>query len=290
VLREFESRLADVLGTRLAAPLAGAVDVQPGRLSARVVLGVRRADPVDEDLLNIRPERVPGAVAPRRVLKLRCQVDLEFRSAPGGTREDVMTAIDSTLYLLGEPAFRDGSVLLPDDADSDPGFLIRRMRFVQAELPATASIEAEGFFWPVGQAGQSGPTIIEARIRQTLQPLRLVPARPNLVAAGAAVELRVEFGAAGTFRVEQDDVNLSPYGSLIVSVIDAGGRPGAGTLSGGSDGPGGSRVLPFVEGAVTLQYTPPDAPASDQLVIAIEDGEGGAGIELGRFQLRVRGA
>jgi hypothetical protein len=200
-----------------------------------------------------------------------------------------MTAVGRTLYLLGEVGFRDGSALLPED-DSDPGFLIRRMRFLWAEPPADLTIEAEGYFWPVGEVGETGPSITETRIRNAIQPLRMLPPNPLLVASGDPVDLRIEFGATGTMRIEAEGIGTSlPYGSILVSVVDSGGRPGAGTLSGGLEGPGGSRILPIEDGAATLQYTPPTEAAEERLVIAIEDSEGGAGLELNRFPLKVRG-
>ncbi len=290
MLREFELRLADVLGTRLPAPLAGAVDVAPGRDVARVVLRVRAAQPVEHDLLAVRPERVPGATPPRRVLKLRCELVLDVRLVAGDTRDDVMRALDETLYLLGGATFADGSVLLPTDA-ADPGFVIQHLRLLRSEPPTTIVLEADGFFWPVGEVGQTGPTIVAMRIRQALRPLRLAPERPLLLAAGDPVDLNIQFGADGTFAVADDgDVTNLPFGSIIATVVDAGGRPGAGTLAGGADGPEGSRMLAVANGVATLQYTPPAAAAVDHLIVRLENNEGGAGIELGRFRLPVRGA
>ena len=282
--------MANALGTRLAAPLAGSVDVAPGRNNARVVLRVRSAAPLEHDLLNLRPERVPGAVNRRRVLKLRCELTLDVRVPPGGNREDAMRATDEILYLLDSPPFADGSVLLPA-SDADPGFLIQRLRFTQSEPPLLIVVEAEGFFWPVGVAGQSGPEIVEIRLRQALRPIRLAPSRPPLVAAGAPVDLNIEFGATGTYGVQaQDEVALLPFGSVVAAVVDEGGRPGAGGLSGGAAGPDGSRVLTVENGVATLRYTPPAQAAVDHLIVRLENNEGGPGIELGRFRLPVRGA
>jgi hypothetical protein len=290
VLREFEAAMANALGTRLPAPLAGAVDVAPGRNSARLVVRVRKVDAIEHDLLSVRPERVPGADTPRRVLKLRCEVLLEIRVPAQGSRDDGMQALDQTLYLLGSAVFADGSVLLPTD-DSDPGFVIQRLRFVQSEPPVTIVLEAEGFFWPVGVAGQSGPEIVAIRLRQALRPLRLAPPRPLLVAAGAPIDLNIEFGAAGTFGIESGvDVAMLPFGSVVAAVVDDGGRPGAGGLTGGAEGPGGARVLTVENGVATLRYTPPAQAAVDHLIVRLENNEGGPGIELGRFRLPVRGA
>jgi hypothetical protein len=289
MLREFENRLADVLGTRLPAPLAGAVDVAPGRDVARLVLGVRTVAPIEDELLTARPERVPGAVAPRRILRLRCEVGLEMRLPQSGTRADLMLALDRTLYLLGDASFYDGSALLPED-DSDPGFLIRRMRIIRSEPPVTLMVDAEGFFWPVGEVGQTGPTISDIRLRHAVQPLRLSPDPSNLVAGGAAVDFVIGFGAEGTFQITEEETTQRPYGSIAVSVVGSGGRPGAGTLGGGLEGVGGVRVLPVDSGVATVRYTPPAEPAVDFLVVTLEDNEGGPAIELGRFRLAVRGA
>ena len=282
--------MANALGTRLPAPLAGAVDVAPGRDVARIVLRVRSAEPIEHDLRNVRPERVPGGVNPRRVLKLRCQLVLDVRIPAGGTRDDAMRALDATLFLLGTSSFADGTVLIPAD-DSDPGFLIQRLRLVQTEPPLTVVVEVDGFFWPIGQAGQIGPEITAIRLRQALRPLRLAPARPLLVAAGDPVDLNIEFGTAGTFAVGAGgDVDTLPFGAIVATVVDAGGRPGAGGLTGGADGPGGARLLIVANGVASLRYTPPAQAAVDHLIVRLENNEGGPGMELGRFRLPVRGA
>jgi hypothetical protein len=253
------------------------------------VLAVRSARPVDEELLSTRPERVPGGSDPRRVLRLSCEVGLEVRLPAGGTRADQMAALDQTLYLLEDASLADGSALLPAD-DADPGFRIRRLRLARAEPPGAITVDAQGLFWPVGQAGEAGPAIREVRLRQAVQPLALAPTHPRLLAGGAPVELTVTLGTTATLRIEEGGVTALPFGSLSLSVVDAGGRPGAGTLAGGVAGPGGARLVPVAAGAATVVYTPPAAPAVDHLVVALEDGEGGPGIELARFRLAVRGA
>src|SRR4051812_22914649 len=98
MLGEFETRLADVLGQRLPAPFAGAVDRAPGRDIARLVVAVTGAEPIADNLLSVRPERVPGDIAPRRVLRLRCAVALATRVADD--RAARVQAIDAALYLL----------------------------------------------------------------------------------------------------------------------------------------------------------------------------------------------
>ena len=284
MLAAFESRLANVIGARLAAPLAGAVDVAPGQASSRIVLGVISAVPLEESLLSLRPERVPGASAPRRVVKLRCQVQLTARPPVGGTRSDQMLAIDDALFALDDSAMRDGSALLPGN-DSDPGFIIQRMALLHSEPPDAITLEVDGLFWPAGTPGAEGPAIQQARIRAAFQPLALAPSNPRLRAGGAPVDLQLTFGAVGTMQVTRDVVTGGLYGSLLVRLIDAGGRPGAGTLTGGADGPGGARMLSVSDGSAAVTYTPPAQPATDVLVVALDDGAGGMGLELGRFTL-----
>jgi hypothetical protein len=287
VLSDFETRLADVMGSRLAAPLTGAVDVSPGRDSSRLVLGITGVQRLDDDLLSLRPELVPGDVSPRRVLKLRCTVELDAKVPNGGSRADQMQAIDGALFVLGDSAMRDGSALLPGD-NSDPGFLIRSMTVSGSIPPQSITVDADGFFWPKGTPGQSGTAIQEARIRSAMQPLLLDPEPAALVAGGPAADLTITFGATGTTTVTDAGIQNSAYGSLVISVIDAGGRPGKGTLAGGAAGPSGSRVYAVSDGSAALSYTPPAQAATEFLVVKLDDSAGGPGIELRRFPLRTR--
>ena len=287
MLSDFETRLADVMGSRLAAPLAGAVDVNPGRDVSRIVLGITSVQRLDDDMLSLRPERVPGDVAPRRVLKLRCTVELDAKLPNGGSRLDQMQAVEGALYLFEDTSMRDGSALLPGD-NSDPGFLIRSMTVSGSIPPQSITIDADGFFWPKGTVGESGQAIQSARIRSALKPLLLDPQPAVLVAGGAATDFTITFGASGTTTVAADGIQNSAYGSLVFSVVDAGGRPGQGTLAGGADGPGGSRMCVVSDGSAALRYTPPAQAATEFLVVKLDDNAGGPGIELGRFPLRTR--
>ena len=287
MLSDFETRLADVMGSRLAAPLAGAVDVNPGRDVSRIVLGITSVQRLDDDMLSLRPERVPGDVAPRRVLKLRCTVELDAKLPNGGSRLDQMQAVEGALYLFEDTSMRDGSALLPGD-NSDPGFLIRSMTVSGSIPPQSITIDADGFFWPKGTVGESGQAIQSARIRSALKPLLLDPRPAALVAGGPATDFTITFGASGTTTVAADGIQSSAYGSLVVSVVDAGGRPGQGTLAGGGDGPGGARLCVVSDGSAALRYTPPAQAATEFMVVKLDDNAGGPGIELGRFPLRTR--
>jgi len=289
LLSEFETRLADVLGARLPVPFRGRVDVAPGRDDAQVVLSVRRVEPLDEHLFGMRPEVVPGAPTHRRVVRLGCDVGLDVRLLANQVRSTQLLAIDSLLYELDEPGFRSGARLRPTDG-SDPGFLLQRMFVSLSDPPQSITLRAEGLFWPPNVPGETGVKIDFAQVRVSVQPIILVPARPRLNAGGETLELVIEFGATGTMRIERGGrVTSLPFGSVVVGVEDTGGRPGAGTLSGGNAGPGRARTIAVTQGRAAFQYTPPPQPALDQLVVSLDDGEGGIGVELGRFPLEVRG-
>jgi hypothetical protein len=288
LLSEFERRLADVLGARLPVPFRGGVDVAPGRDDAQVVLSVRHVEPLDEHLFGMRPEVVPGAPTHRRVVRLRCDVSLDVRLLATQSRSTQLRALESVMYELDEPGFRSGARLQPTDG-SDPGFLVQRMFVSLSDPPQSITLRAEGLFWPPDVPGETGVQIERAQVRISMQPINLIPARPRLNAGGETLELVIEFGATGTMRIERGGrVTALPFGSIVVAVEDAGGRPGAGTLSGGNAGAGRSRTIAVTGGRATFQYTPPAQPALDQLVVSLDDGEGGIGIELGRFPLEVR--
>jgi hypothetical protein len=291
VLSDFEQRLADVLGARLPAPLQGSVDVAPGRDEARVVVSVLRTEPFEEHLFERRLEVVPGAPTQRRVVRLRCDVDFAIRRLAGQTRADQVRVLDQVIYALDHPEFRTGDALRPTDG-SDPGFLIQRLTIPQADPPASITLRADGLFWPPDVPGQTGVAISEVRLRVAVAPLRLNPARPRLVAGEGPVDLALELDATGTLRLEGGG-RITPvsFGAVVVAVVDSGGRPGAGTLAGGTAaGAAGARTLPVTGGQAVVQYTPPAQAAVEQLVVALDDGAGGVGIELGRFPLDVRGA
>jgi hypothetical protein len=286
MLREFERRLADVLGAGLPVPSAGAVDVVPGRPESQVLVSVVRAVPADGDFLSSRTERVPGADGLRRIVRLRCEVSLEVRQQDGQTRDDRIGAFDTLLFFVNDPAFRSGRSL--DGGDPDPGFFLHQLVMTGCEPPAALSLNAEGFFWPVGTLGETGEPIERIRTRLVAEPLLLEPPAPLLVAGGPPIDLVVRLGGEGGMDVRAGEVSRQPFGELVLRLTDAGGRPGAGTLAGGAAGPSGSRRVVFANGAAPFQYTPPAGAAVDILHVSFENGEGGAGSEIGQLPLRVR--
>lgn len=296
---EFERRLADVLGPRLPAPFTGRVDVLPGNLAGNgpsILVNVAQASVVEGSFGEHRPEVVPGANSARRVLRLSCDVnfDISPQSAQTG-RLQQMQGLDAVMYALDAPDFRTGQALA-SGAPPDPGFFIQSMLLTagviapvenSAELIVRAQAQVQGWFWPVGVAGQTGVVIDSIRLRGVALPLAVSPANPRLVAGGQAVELTVSIGAGsfGTYQLLNQPI--LPFGSLVFSVLGAGARPGKGTLVGAVNG---IVIAPVTDGVASVSYTPPDEATSEELILSLEDGEGGAGIEIGRFNLIVRNA
>lgn len=300
MIADLETRLADVLGSRLAAPLAGRVFVTPGPANANQItalVGVSRAEVVAEKFgAGRRPEQVPGADDPRRVVRLSCGIRVEVRSGANGTRAQTATALDALLYELDSQDLRSGRALT---APGDPGFVLDCL------LPESVSIlpssdpdalpavemRADGWFWPRNTPGITGVEITAALVRTATLPVALEP-WPLLIRAGdPLVPLTVRVGAAGTSWLTGDAPTVSPFGELAVRVVDAGGRPGAGNLSGGAVGPGGTRLITLADDAAEFGYEPPAGPAEDQLVVCVAHAGAApaVGIELARFPLAVTG-
>lgn len=294
MLTEFESRLADVLGSRIPAPFGGRVvrrgDPAPVGSGPVVRLGVDAIEHLEPDIGSVRPESVPGAGDPRRVLRLRVGIGVDVESeAPNDLNQELLGA-DAITYQFDDPGMRSAEFLI---APGDQGFVVDSLRFIAArmrpqEAQSMLTVEAEGWFWPVGIPGQSGREIAAALVREFRLPVSLQVAEP-LVAGGDPVALELRFGQSGTMRIEANGVSASPFGGIALRLIDAGGAPGAGALDGGTAGPDGQRLVALAAGVATVDYLPPDAPATDTLIALAhtrdDDGEDRIGIELARFDL-----
>jgi hypothetical protein len=290
MIAEFEQRLADVLGARLPSPFGGHVTVMPGTGGAvpSVLVGVRRVDPVD-DGFGSRPEQVPGASDPRRVARLRCQVGLVLHG--DADRAATLRGIDHVLYAVDAPDFRDGSVLRV--SGGDPGFLIDTLVLSGGDVAddsatgiSAVGLVAQGWFWPVGTPGETGIVIGEVRVRGVVLPIELTPRSPAIAAGDPPLSLTLRVGTAALLRLGGS--TALPFGQHVVQLFSAGHRPGAGSLQGGAAGAGGGRLLSLTGGAATFDYVPPAGAAIDELVVALDDGSGGVGVELGTFTLAVK--
>jgi hypothetical protein len=300
VIAEFEQRLADVLGARLPAPFGGRVRVVPGNVPAAepaVTLGVVRAERLADDLGGAPPVVAPGAPLPRRVVALRCTVDLEVRAATGQARAQQLQGVDATLHALDAPDLRRGAGL--GGGAPDPGFLIHSMAIGDALLPlrpgagageggpVRVELVADGIFWPVGMVGETGATIGEVRLRGATLPIAVeLAARPT--AGGAPVDVTVTVGTTGLdLRAGQPPAAL-PFDRLAMILRGPGGQAGAGTLQGGTAGADGVRLALLAAGQAKVKYAPPAGAAHDELIVALDDGGGGVGVELGHLGVEVR--
>lgn len=298
MLSEFEQQFQTTLRARLPAALRNEVQIATGAPSQTGILfGVRALQPMRPEFRDRRSEVVPGAPEPRRVVRLRGQVALSF--VPNDTnqvRGTLIEWLDRVLYALDTDDVRTGAAFAGQAPD--PGFRIHALLIENAELPLdihtaeaaplVLTLALEGWFWPVGESGQVGVEIGEIRIRGVVHPITIQPAQPNLVANGPAVTLTIAVDARGTARVTASDLESAPFGTLAARLEKPDGTAGEGTLSGGAAGENGVRLLTVGDGAAAVTYTPPAAPATEVLILAVDDSATGSGLEIGRFPLIVR--
>ena len=214
LIAEFETRLADVLAGVLPAPFTGRVEVAPGSAVGAeplIVLGVRRAEPLDPDLGSNRPELAPGVDGHRRILRLACTVGVEVVPATGQGRQQQVEGVDAALYALEAPNMRDGRALVEA---GDAGFLIQQLEIVDAAVPfttgagpATGSAGAQRARRGLVLAGRHSRTDrqedLEVHVRGAGPAARARPGGPVLTAGGPAVDLAVRVRAIGSLRITE---------------------------------------------------------------------------------------
>jgi hypothetical protein len=284
-----------VLGERLSAPFAGRVFVPPdapGGPGPTVAISVGDAVPWDEGFHGTRPEVVPGDDDRRRVTRLVCSVHVVVEPAASGGRPQRVAGVDAVVDLLGAAELRGGGWL---ERPGDPGFLVERLELVRADLAdpgdpprAHVTVRAHGWFWPPDAPGMAGAPM-RPRIRAAVLPVSLTASGP-VVAGGTPVDLTLRLEGAGTFVLEPGAPPTSqPPGPLAVGLRGTGGGPGAGTLTGGDEGPDGTRLVTSDGGVLAFGYTPPDEPATDQLVVRMyapdPEGDDRLGLELARLPI-----
>jgi hypothetical protein len=298
MLGEFELQFRDTLRAKLPEAIRDQVQLASGATTQTgILLGLRAAEPMPSEMGSLRREIVPGADAPRRVVRLRCTLDCSFIPADEEQdRETLMAWLGLVLYALDDTDVREGRAFT--GTAPDPGFLIHSTNITTLDSPfdihATEpqrlklSLSVDGWFWPVGEAGQAGIEIGEIRIRGVIHPVILSPADPGLVANGPAVDLSAKFETRGTSRITADELNNEAFGEVIARIEKEDGTAGDGTLSGGTAGDNGARILSVANDHVELTYTPPATAGSEFLILNIENNEGSRGIEIGRFRLVIR--
>jgi hypothetical protein len=302
MISELEAGLAAALAKKIAAP----VDVAPGQdpgPDVRVVVGVTEAQFIEPDLGSRRPGVLPGDAAPRRAVRMQCIVSLEARAGTGD-RVLQMKTLDDALYALDDGDFRSGSAFVdPNDSAKDLGFLIQELRPAgfaapfdpkTPDSPVSVSVSISGLFWPVGQKGVTGTPIGAIHLRGGAIGIEISPFDPHFLAGSTDVELTVSFVSVFMVltkgSVKPEPPNL-PFDSVVMTLAGAGGKPPAGTLTGGTDGnPATIRVVPVTGGSAKIKYSAPAAAATDELIVAFNNGSNGLGIEIGRAKLTTRSA
>lgn len=281
MIQEFENRLAVVLGDGLEGPFANrvfAAGLEPDDTAAKIRLGAIRHQPWLPDFGSTRSERVPGNQDFRRVLRLSVDVSLEIVAAAGEGRSQRRAGSDNLLYLLELPGMADGTLL---ETQNDQGFLIEALKLVDASLPLEESpgnlskitVNALGWFWPAGQAGEAGVAIAETHIRTSNMEIQLIPKRPEILAGGPAIDLTLQIRGSGFRLIDGQSPAALGLEFLALELAGAQGGPGLGTLQGDTQGANGL-VLVNVdqEGRASLTYTPPAQPGKDLLAISLAQG------------------
>lgn len=295
MLSEFEQQFQTTLRTKLPVDIRDQVQIATGAANqAGILVGIRTAKPLPAEFGSVRSEIAPGVEIPRRVVRLSCSVDCTFvPSNDSQNRSNLMSLLGRVLYALDDSDVRDGSAFRGEQ--TDPGFLIQSMSIENLESPFTIHASdaehlqltfiAKGWFWPVGEPGQAGVEIGEIRIRGVVHPVLLTPAEPVLTVNGPAVNLSVSFDARGTSRITSSGLDSETFGNLVARLEKQDGTAGAGSLSGGSAGDNGARLLTVTDDQVQLSYTPPATPGEDILLLSIDTSQSASGIEIGRFTL-----
>lgn len=302
MIQEFENRLAVVLGNLLSAPFKDrvfAAGTEPSDNQAKILLGVEEHKPWLAEFASSKPERVPGQTDFRRILRLETSVTLAVIAADGQGRPQRRAGFDQLLYLLEEPDMADGSSLV---APGDQGFFIESMKLGSSELPLSqvpdqpngVRLTARGWFWPVGQVGQTGVAITQTHIRAASLDVKLVPQLPDLVAGGAPVTLQLQLRDTGFVLSENQAPQALGVDFLALVLRAASGGPGDGQLSGDALGTAGLVLVNVAsDGLATFTYTPPAQPGEDILHVSLAQGgaapaEKQAGKTLTKLSLMVR--
>lgn len=282
MLRELEDRLATLLGADLPAPLAGRVQVRPGAPNGdapAAQIAVRHVTPVSPDFGDIRTEIAPGDPARRRIVRLSAEIDIRLSSGGTDARDTRRQALDDLIYFLDAPNMRSGEALR--DA-GDAGFLLDSLHISAANyapalndpVGADLTLTAVGWFWPVGEVGQDGPAIAEARITQLVYPLGADPDPARFVAGTNGVVLSFAFSSVHLMSLRADGPGNVNVQRIAFQVLSADGSAGAGELTSGRDIGGGIRVRNLADGEVRIRYRPPAAPAQDRLILRlVREGE-----------------
>lgn len=300
MITEFEQKLAQYLNTSLPSPFTGRVSVADGTKKnpgphPAVTVGVTQCRTASADIGSTRPEIVPGSSDFRRVLRLQCMVNIAVYPSNSGKRPEEISGVESIFYLLDSPDVKNGKALLEI---GDPGFVIQSLHVTELNVPffvspssstaAGLTLTADGWFWPVGVAGQTGIKIGTIRIREIIYTVLVEPMTLYLITNGSPQSLTITLSTTGPVIQTADSVSTeTEFGGIYCYLIRPDGQPPSGTLSEGVDTGNGIHQYTITSGHIMLTYTPGALSGTEVLVITLDNGRGEPGIEIGRYNLNV---
>jgi hypothetical protein len=298
MISDFEQELASYLNTHLAAPFAGNVSVSDGEDKGggnhpAIVVGVTRTTWQPAEMGPKHGEIVPGSADLRRVLRLACTVEIAIYPSNSGKRGQEISAMENIAYLLDAPDVRNGKAFVKS---GDQGFIIHSLQLTGGTTPllsggtateaAGLTLEIRGWFWPKGQAGQTGIPIATVRIRGVGHMLSVSPSPTVLYAGGAPHEFTLSLPTTGPLALtDSGATSAGSFGTLYCTLRTRDGSSPSGTLSGGTAAIDGGRLIDISGGEAVITYTPGAKKTVEDIFIALDDGEKGEGIELGRMAI-----
>jgi hypothetical protein len=231
---------------------------------------------------------VPGSGDQRRIVRLAATVAIEV-DPQGNDRLQMLQGVDALIYELHHPEIRSAGLLhLPEDQ----GFRLDYLHLLpNSTLDAPQlRLTTEGWFWPIGAAGEAGMEIETAMLREFRLPVNLLlPA--SIPAGGGAETLSLDFGSTGTLAIGADETDSLPFGSVALRLTNDGGGPGSGSLGGGSPGPDGTHVVPVESFGSSFTYTPGTSAGRDHLAVLTHtvdaDDNEHIGFTMARFPIEV---
>ncbi|MDY0187112.1 MAG: hypothetical protein RBR16_04230 [Syntrophus sp. (in: bacteria)] len=293
MITDFEQELAAYLNTHLEAPLAGRVSVSDGDAKGggahpAILVGVTRTAWQPAEMGPRHGEVVPGSPDLRRVLRLVCAAEIGLYPSSSGKRNQEISGMEQIAYLLDAPEVRNGKAF---EKQGDQGFIIHSLQVTGGSSPLLSggpaatglTLEVRGWFWPKGRPGQTGIAIARIRLRGVGLTLSIAPSPAVLRAGGPPREFSLSLPATGPLALtESGAASAGPLGTLYCTIRTRDGSSPLGTLSGGVAALDGGRLIELAGEEALLTYTPGAQATVEDLVIALENGESGEGIELVR--------
>jgi hypothetical protein len=275
-----------------ADPAAGEGTVRVGLVGMTPVAGFEPrtlpAPPGDDETRRVRP------------LRMSIEAAIEVAQRPAGADADgsaarrlVLDHLARVGHALDAPGIRDGSAFA---AGPDAGYAVGEMWFDSSTVPepgedgvirASWVVRGLADVWPPDAAEDAGAIALVSVLTAAL---------PVAIGLDDAV---VALGGTTRIHVRGLDPNRAAAGApagvrlsaRVVSRLLAAGR---GTISSGTSGPDGTRLVPVEDGTTTLEYRapaslPPGAPV-ERVEVSLAREDGLPTILLGSIAIGLRAA